>query len=88
MVVVATMLAAGLGYAPSVDAAMLIKKQKADPQPVGRTCPDTWYYYKGKCIPYGRSWYGAPSYLYHYGPGGPVYPSPCRRRSLVLAAAL
>jgi len=62
-------LAAGLTFAPSVDAATLVKKQKAAPEPVGKSCPNAWYYYKGKCIPYGRSWYGAPSYLYYYGPG-------------------
>jgi hypothetical protein len=69
-VVVSIGLAAGFSGVPSADAATLVKKQKADPKPVGKTCPDTWYYYQGKCIPYGRSWYGAPSYLYHYGPGG------------------
>jgi len=62
-------LAAGFFGVPGADAATLVKKQKADPQPVGKTCPDTWYYYKGKCIPYGRSWYGAPRCLYHYAPG-------------------
>lgn len=63
-------LTAALASAPSAGAATLVKKQKAPPQPVGKTCPNAWYYYKGKCIPYGRSWYGAPSYLYHYGPNG------------------
>jgi len=68
-VVVSIGLAAGFFGVPGAYAATLVKKQKAVPQPVGETCPDTWYYYKGKCIPYGRSWEGAPSYLYHYGPG-------------------
>jgi hypothetical protein len=60
-------LAAGL--AAPADAATRVKTQKAAPTPVGKTCPTAWYYYKGKCIPHGRSWYGAPSYFYHYGPG-------------------
>jgi hypothetical protein len=60
--------AAGFAASAPSDAATLVKKQKA-PKPVGKKCPTAWYYYKGRCIPYGRSWYGAPSYLYYYGPG-------------------
>jgi len=32
-------LAAGLAFAPSVDAATLVKKQKAAPEPIGKTAP-------------------------------------------------
>lgn len=62
-------LAAGLAASQHADAATLVKKKSDAPIPVNGKCPTAWYYYKGKCIPYGRSWYGAPSYLYHYGPG-------------------
>jgi hypothetical protein len=60
--------ATAVAGATSADAAKRVKKS-VEPVPVGKHCPTAWYYYKGRCIPYGRSWYGAPSYLYYYGPG-------------------